>query len=786
MKRFLSSAIGLAALLAACQTPMPNLEQKPIGVAGQVELTFDLRSKTAFARYKKSGLITQTVQTSISFGAAPTIGFLADGSNNYVSATFDVNNLTGSSLTDLTLVAKHQQGNHVGTAVKNVVNFSGNALDFNVFAQNVKPTLIPTVLTPFTVNSNVADLQFLTELEMAALQSQAVSAGQVITANGEYLLPYGFMARSSNTSRTLATGNSVGSLTVSIKLPSGNEPSSNVTRFSMTFVAFDQAVIPRVSEALEEQSNSSAATRATSFGVARVAALRNSALLTESDGTKVNVCQVRTAGTVVAPTARIDTTALLIGSGLNDPCFAASGRRVFGGSSSDKVVARHIVPDGGFLLAGEFAQTPTNTDAMVLKYKPDGSLDSSFGVGGLATMDAVNDDLITGFHLLPNGKMYLVGSRFRIYKFNANGTPDTTFGTNGFASTVLSQSSTDDFVITSAVNPSDDSIVLAGVVVQAAGNASDIGLAVFTNTGILNNSYNGSGKLFWEYLSVASNPDTPIAVYFNADGSLLVFGDTISSNRDWVVFKLDNNGQLDAINFGNGGYLLIDVLGAADFLTVVDRLSDGNFLLAGTVSDPTIASTNRLAVVKVTDAGQLDTSFANQGQFVQSATGSTYREAVALHVLADNRVLVAGTDVSLTRGVQFGLLKLSEFGALVSSFGTSGVATPVNFFAGSGNDTPTGITVLSDGSIVLGGIGTKPGAFPAPTQPHMALAKYTSSGVLDTTFNSTGLKTTLFGNNGSNQTALPPAVFTNDALLHVGWAGFTGQSNNITLYKTLP
>jgi uncharacterized delta-60 repeat protein len=783
MKRFLFSALGLAALLAACQTPMPSLEEKPVGVAGQVELTFDLGQKRASAVFYRRGLSLQAVQTNLSFSNNPTMNVLSDvlNSQNYISATFDVSNLTGSSLTDLTLVAKHQQGNHPGTAVKNAVNFSGGSLDLNLFATNVKPTLMPTTLSPFTVNSNVADVQFLTELETATLQSQAVNAAQVNTANGEYLLPYGFVARS-NTSRTLPTGAAAGTLTVSIKLPSGNEPSSNVTRFSMTFVAFDQPVGSRVSEAFEEQSNSSAISRATSLGAARVAALQNSALHLETAGTQVNVCQVRTAGTAAVPIAKLENSVLPSTSGDFDPCFGAQGKRSFNSSTnlSDKVVAYAVLSDGSILVAGERNTTNSDIDAMILKYLPDGSLDPSFGVNGVAIANSTTNDQIVGFQLLPDGKMLLIGAfQYTVFKFLANGTLDTTFGTNGIKTTVLSVAGQNDITSKSVIGSSGE-IYLVGASKPTSATNYDFAVVVYTSTGGVYSSFNGG--TFTYDLSVGSD-DIPLHAFLAPDETLYIVGESASgtTNQNYATIKFTTGGQLDPNYAGIAGFQVVDS-GLNDVMSDAKLLSDGSVLMAGNSLDS--AGNERPLMIKLDAFGMPDNGFGSLGIY-HPAASTIQRAFKSFLVLSSGSILATGYGTSASASdLAFTLTKLDSSGFLDNTFGTNGQSI-TNIF--SGNDVPDNI-VLDGTSIIVSGVGIIPGSgFLNPAKRYMTLVKYSASGVLDTTFDGDGIKTSLFGNNGSSLgSTLKPHVFANHAILHMAWMGYSSGSNNIVMYKTLP
>src|SRR5439155_24893073 len=113
---------------------------------------------------------------------------------------------------------------------------------------------------------------------------------------------------------------------------------------------------------------------------------------------------------------------------------------------------------------------------------------------------------------------------------------------------------------------------------------------------------------------------------------------------------------------------------------------------------------------------------------------STYGNACALQ--ADGKILAAGSDFQ-PAGTQFILQRYTTSGNLDASFGSAGTVT---LKVGSGSSSgANGVAVQSDGKIVLAGNADfKPGA-------EFALARYTSSGSLDTTFGNKGIVNTQLG-----------------------------------------
>src|SRR5436309_9341306 len=128
-----------------------------------------------------------------------------------------------------------------------------------------------------------------------------------------------------------------------------------------------------------------------------------------------------------------------------DPSFGNGGKVVtsFGDTSFGAFVFPYdglVQSDGKILVAGAFQDQSGRVIGM-LRYLSDGSLDSSFGAGGTAVTPFTPLAVI----LQPDGKILTAGtitdstgvSSFAIARFNANGTLDHTFGSNGEAMTTF-------------------------------------------------------------------------------------------------------------------------------------------------------------------------------------------------------------------------------------------------------------------------------------------------------------------------------------------------------------
>jgi uncharacterized delta-60 repeat protein len=124
-----------------------------------------------------------------------------------------------------------------------------------------------------------------------------------------------------------------------------------------------------------------------------------------------------------------------------DPTFGNKG--VFSASTAvSMLTSAALQSDGKIVAAGQINNLPG-----VLRLNTNGTLDSSFGTGGIATNSFNNNavgDLAIGVAIQCDGKIVIGGSDvfgdnepvFEVARFNPDGSPDSTFGTNGAVVTI--------------------------------------------------------------------------------------------------------------------------------------------------------------------------------------------------------------------------------------------------------------------------------------------------------------------------------------------------------------
>ncbi len=124
-------------------------------------------------------------------------------------------------------------------------------------------------------------------------------------------------------------------------------------------------------------------------------------------------------------------------------------------------------------------------------------------------------------------------------------------------------------------------------------------------------------------------------------------------------------------------------------------------------------------------AGSLDPTFGNGGKVVTSITnGQDKIYSVALQ--PDGKIVVAGYSTSLTTGKDFICARYNTDGTLDNTFGNTGI-TITDVQTGS-DDVAYSLAIQNDGKIILGGYSDN------GSDKNAALVRYNSDGSLDSTF----------------------------------------------------
>jgi uncharacterized delta-60 repeat protein len=417
-----------------------------------------------------------------------------------------------------------------------------------------------------------------------------------------------------------------------------------------------------------------------------------------------------------------------------------------------------------------------------------GDLDASFGIGGRTSMPNAYGT-INAVAVQPDGKIVAVGMSvgldWLIMRFNADGSPDTSFSGDGWTTFGITSLEFRDIARAVYVRP-DGKILVAG---SMAGE-STIVLACYNPDGTFDNTFAGIG-----YSQRGGFPMFDPNKFYElngmtilSDGKILLVGEvgyyqTPAIRKMWAARNLAN-GAIDT-TFGDGAnwnVAELPVQATTARARAVAALPDGKVVIAGIVD-------NQAVVVRMLPNGALDT-FANNQKEVKIAFKQfgARSEAQAVAIQTDGKIVIAGRWVeTFANGAtksEFGVARLQSNGTPDNGFSGDGVNT-VDFTPHA--DDAHAVLIQPDGKIVAGGF--------ADSNPNavqkFAAARLNTDGSPDATFGSSGRFTT---NNDATGAAYAAALQPDGKIVLAGanaglpgaarLIGGSGGGNTITINKT--
>jgi uncharacterized delta-60 repeat protein len=410
-----------------------------------------------------------------------------------------------------------------------------------------------------------------------------------------------------------------------------------------------------------------------------------------------------------APAAAPADAAVPLNAADYDLTFGVLGRAVVGPDAFLYDLERDA---SGRILATGFSGWPGTL--VLFRTLPNGLPDPTFGIGGRVEHQlgagppaisggiamALQDD---GRIVVAGGASYPGGEGRRhatLVRFTAAGALDDSFGTAGRVTIVAEGEQT--------ASPSDVVIDAAGRLVVGleawSGGGEDRHRFVqrYTPGGALDETFGDAGTV-----ELGPGFSRPLAIA--PDGDVLVAHDT-HGVAGFEVTRLNEDGSLDEA-FGEGGHVVAPVAAPDDESETYEPgtggllvREDGSILLAGTSADPAHDGEwntgGVLTVVRLGPDGTVDTSFGHAGVATLPADPEHRGWNVEVGIAEDSEGrIVLGGNVSgyVVAG------RLLEDGTPDEDFGDGGVRR--RRFAAGENNLFSGLTLLDDGRILIGGTG---------------------------------------------------------------------------------
>lgn len=427
-----------------------------------------------------------------------------------------------------------------------------------------------------------------------------------------------------------------------------------------------------------------------------------------------------------------------------------------------------IQADGKILAAGTagyLSGTFFLSDVLIMRFKADGKIDSSFGTNGhtltsITSSSGLSIDDAFDIKIQADGKIVLAGQSYDYTKhsmlatrYNSNGLPDNSFGTGGV---VLTAAGTSDDEAFGLAIQADGKIVMAGESYQS-GSSYRVALTRLLANGAVDNSFGTNGQVV---TNLSSGADIAKDIAIQPDGKIVITGsvfNSTSAQTDMLCMRYLSNGNIDS-TFGTTGKVYIDVSGKNDQANAVFIQSNGKILLGGNALNTD--SVNVYCTTRLNADGTKDNFYGTGGMQTISFFGQG-DIAAGMAVFSNGRFIQAGQSVA---GASFfiSMVKYKANGFADSSFSADG-----KNFTGIGSSDDAAYKMIKlpwDNSLLLAGT----------SNGYWVMAKFSRRSLaLDSSFGINGIVSTTYQH--PNDPAAEPDIAVDAKTGKIYLAGYAGK-----------
>ncbi len=412
------------------------------------------------------------------------------------------------------------------------------------------------------------------------------------------------------------------------------------------------------------------------------------------------------------------------------------------------------------IAAGSGTMTLVGTNASGLRghaavVRNDGTLDTTFGGDGRLAFAPTRPwgSFVIDSVLAADGSLYTLGNSGPtnneatwVTKQRPDGTPDPTFGTDGRVSADLSSGGPD--YGTAVALGSDGAIYTTRGV-----SGSSFSLQRWTAAG-RDTTYGAGGDLA---VTIGGTNNAATSLTSDAQGRLIVGGDGQLGGNDriWLVRVIPTTGAIDPTWNGGAPRFLDAGAGLTERLGEVRVLSDGSIAAAGQAGDA-------LSALRVSADGTPLSGFGSGGVRRLPELGTIDPGARGLIGGSPGALVVGGTTVVGGTRRDIVATRISDQGTIDVAFGAGGVAR-----IGEGDAAPENANALG---VDASGRTTIVGDHGEGDSQDALIARLTSSGTLDATFGTAGVRLLDLSAGGATDRFMRLATLPGGALLATGEA----------------
>ncbi len=341
--------------------------------------------------------------------------------------------------------------------------------------------------------------------------------------------------------------------------------------------------------------------------------------------------------------------------------------------------ALFIDPNGNFVLAGFAGDGGTIDNFAVTRLTSDGLVDNTFANQGRSLVDfspvVGPNDSAAAVVVMPDGKLVVAGTSSSpfftstgvIARYNSDGSLDPTFGSGGLISSSLFFSGFSDIVALP-----DGSILATGAVPDGFGGQS-FGILKLTPSGLIDTTFAVRGLAVADFAGFNDTNEVPTAIVLQGTNIVVVgTGNFFGTDQDVLVARFTADGNLDS-TFNATGLFATSAVAANESASDVVIDNNNKILIAGT-SD--VNGDQDFLLIRLTNNGTLDTTFDTDGKKTIDFGNILNDQAFSVVVEAGNNIIVAGTTINSSNfSNDFALARLNNGGSLLGGFGTNGLVT---------------------------------------------------------------------------------------------------------------
>lgn len=366
-------------------------------------------------------------------------------------------------------------------------------------------------------------------------------------------------------------------------------------------------------------------------------------------------------------------------NGSADTSFNGTGNNIYLVGAGSQVNGVAIQANGQYLAAG-VAVVSGSPVTVIIRYNTDGTLDSTFGSGGVVSIQIGQESSGRAIAIQPDNQILVSGfavdtldnSCFTVARFNsADGSLDTTFNSTGVQPGA---------VLTPAGNNGAFAIAIQsnGQIVIAGGNGSNgLTLIRYNSDGSIDTAFGSSGIVNTTIGGASFAQVNGLTI--QSDGNIVAVG---LADNSFVIARYNSaDGSLDT-SFNSSGNLpgiVVDSSGLGTDANCVVLNSSGQIIIGG------YAGSNALLAQYNTD-GTLNTSFGTNGfttfpnsSSVADITGLTSANLAAnagvLYTQLDLTNSIMDSDINASAGIQDTKLATIQTPGTVLNSATTAVST---------------------------------------------------------------------------------------------------------------